>query len=347
MQNRCTKEKCIVFLYVMACLRSENIVKNRHENRNQFVFSLDETNINKKKYATQPTNRTNKQFTNNETKPAWEKTLEQLRKHKKNNVTALSVENLSPRQRQNQPFIAAHKNRNYGHAINTPDERINSVKAKQIPSAISSKPSSSPQQSVDVLLDPVLRERAYRTYLQQWQQKHTMEIQQQESALNDTSLLIQEDWLAAQNCLQSSVDENIPSSCTISLQGNQASIVVENKSAEQYAEGHTKNIEAESNQPVIHVHMHVIEPRGTANRGVACISEQALMQQLSEKLRPHLADVLAGMVRVAVQKHTAGLVTTLQRELLAEVPSAVDDVLQHNLIQVMNNIKRNQRLNEN
>ena len=86
--------------------------------------------------------------------------------------------------------------------------------------------------------------------------------------------------------------------------------------------------------------MHVIEPRGVANRGVACISEQELLQQLSEKLRPHLADVLAGMVRVAVQRHTAGLVTTLQRELLAEVPSAVDDVLKHNLVLVMNKIKK-------
>ena len=51
---------------------------------------------------------------------------------------------------------------------------------------------------------------------------------------------------------------------------------------------------------------------------------------------------MAGMVRVAVQKQTAQLVSQLQQQLLAEIPATVAEVLQHNLVHIMRQIKQEQ-----
>lgn len=314
------------------------MVKNRQENRNQLVFTVDDDIHSKPQHKPKSIDRYGSPTKQNEAKPAWEQTLEQMRQRKKKTegINALSAVT----KQLNHTIPSSTGNKKYGQEINVHPKVTKTAVSAKISPTTSVKTTVPLQKSGDVLLDPVQREQAYRTYLKQWQQKHSMEIQQQESALNDTALLIQEDWLAAQNCLQSAVDVNTPSTCTISLQGKESHVVAENQVSPQTENLNVESSEPENNQSVVHVHMHVIEPRGVANRGVACISEQELLQQLSEKLRPHLADVLAGMVRVAVQKHTAGLVTTLQRELLAEVPSAVDDVLKHNLTLVMNKVKK-------
>ena len=316
------------------------MVKNRQENRNQFVFTVDEDIHSKSQLKPKPIDRYGSSTKQNEAKPAWEQTLEQMRQRKKKTEGTHSLSAFAVSKQRSQPIPSSTVNKKYGQEINVHPKVTKTAVSGNIQPTTTAKTTVPLQKSGDVLLDPVQREQAYRTYLKQWQQKHSMEIQQQESALNDTALLIQEDWLAAQHCLQSAVDVNTPSTCTISLQGKDCQVVAE-KQVDPQAENLNKaNSEHDNNQSIVHVHMHVIEPRGVANRGVACISEQELLQQLSEKLRPHLADVLAGMVRVAVQRHTAGLVTTLQRELLAEVPSAVDDVLKHNLVLVMNKIKK-------
>ncbi|WP_144366045.1 hypothetical protein [Snodgrassella communis] len=318
--------------------RSEGMVKNQTEQLNQFVFTLSEDNPPKQQIVSRTT--AGAETTRTDIMPEWERNLERLRqnKRKQDGQPACHEETKIVK-----PSVVARQARRQEQGLNIPPKPMDSVAdrtAYTTPSSRNNKPS---QPNNEFLLDPVQRERAYRAYLQQWQQQSIREAEQQESALNDTALLIQEDWLAAQGCLQSApVDETSSSSCTIQLKGNQSTVLPTEKSQKDVADdGQTDT--AENGQPVIHVHMHVIEPRGMANKAVTCISEQALLQQLSEKLRPHLADVLSGMVRVAVQKHTAGLVSTLQRELLAEVPVAVEDILKHNLAQVMNNFKKRHR----
>ncbi|NUE67119.1 hypothetical protein [Snodgrassella sp. ESL0253] len=314
------------------------MVKNQYEQQNQFVFTLSEDNPPKQQAVASTT--TSAATMTTDVMPEWERRLEQLRQHKKKQDGG-SVHHEDTK--ITKPSVAARKTRRpEEHGFNLPPAVTGTVAGRSAYTRPNPRNNNLPQPNNEVLLDPVQRERVYRAYLKQWQQQSTLEAQQQESALNDTALLIQEDWLAAQNCLQRApIDENLPSNCTIQLKGNQ-STVLQTETNQNNADGELPAT-TENGQPIIHVHMHVIEPRGTANRAVACISEQALLQQLSEKLRPHLADVLSGMVRVAVQKHTAGLVSTLQRELLAEVPAAVEDVLQHNLAQVMSNFKKKQR----
>lgn len=212
------------------------------------------------------------------------------------------------------------------------------------------------------LLNPIERERVYRAYLQQWQHQHSMEMAQQKAVLNDTAVLLQEDWLAAQDCLQAAQpDEEAVCVFRLGSQGQLDPLPVEmvdlaqaqrSQDTEAHEDGaieHEATAQAgldttmpDHAEAVTHVHIHVLPPQGSHSRAVMCLSESALLAQLSEKLRPHLADAMAGMVRLAVQKQTAQLVTQLQQQLLAEIPAVVDEVLQHNMDTVMCQIKAQQ-----
>ena len=55
---------------------------------------------------------------------------------------------------------------------------------------------------------------------------------------------------------------------------------------------------------------------------------------------PHLTESVNGMVRVAVQRHTASLTFKLQKNLTEEVPDLVSDILNYNLKSVLAEIKR-------
>lgn len=209
------------------------------------------------------------------------------------------------------------------------------------------KPVSAAPVEEAALPDPIQRERAYRAYLQQWQHQHALEQAQQQSLLGDTAVLIQEDWLAAQECLQVA-DGDEAAACVVRLGAEpQADAVLPPEDAdavpeagdEAAADDETAAETAAPAEAVTHVHMHVAPPQAGQGRLVSCISEAELLQRLQEKLRPHLTDAVSGMVKVVIQKQTAQLVTQLQQQLLAEVPDLVDEVLQHNLHQAMEQVK--------
>lgn len=197
------------------------------------------------------------------------------------------------------------------------------------------------------LLDPVQRERVYRAYLQQWQHQTSLAAEQQQAALNDTAVLLQEDWLAAQECLQYA-SADTPASCVVRLNAQVQAEVLPAQTAQSETTAapavapESINAEAAVAVAPIDVHLHVIEPQGVHGRAVLCLSEADLLARLEEKLRPHLADAMAGMVRVSVQKQTAQLVSQLQQQLLAEIPATVAEVLQHNLVHIMRQIKQEQ-----
>ena len=206
------------------------------------------------------------------------------------------------------------------------------------------------------LLGPVQRERVYRAYLQQWQHQTSLAAEQQQAALNDTAVLLQEDWLAAQECLQYA-SADTPTGCVVRLntQTEETEVLpapaqpetappeaAQHQTAAAMAEASENTSTTASAVAPIEVHLHVIEPQGVHGRAVLCLSETDLLARLDEKLRPHLADAMAGMVRVAVQKQTAQLVSQLQQQLLAEIPATVAEVLQHNLAHIMRQIKQEQ-----
>ena len=63
------------------------------------------------------------------------------------------------------------------------------------------------------------------------------------------------------------------------------------------------------------------------------------MQGIRERLKPHLSNAVAGMVRQALQKKLAMLSYDLQTMLNEETPQLVEDVLDHNLNAIFRSVK--------
>ncbi|WP_066567461.1 hypothetical protein [Snodgrassella sp. CFCC 13594] len=279
----------------------------------------------------------------------WERSLERLRQHKQQEaVPSLPIDDIfahhesaAPLVQEPQPARAAPL------SPHQPDKPITRADA-----------SIGISTSEEVILDPIQRERVYRAYLQEWQHKTTLEQEKTQSALNDDAVLFQEDWLAAQNCL-TRADADAPEACTVRLSRHNQAEVVTSMQSDSMVPAEAEMDDGDFRQPeasieqgittpeapaqITHVHLHVIEPQGAQGRSVRCVSEAALLAQIAEKLRPHLADAMAGMMRVAIQKHMAHVIANIQKQLLADIPNVVDEVLDHNLERALQQVKKTAR----
>lgn len=327
------------------------------EEKPQFVFTLSEDSSEESPSATAQADENNPSAETKEALPDWEQRLEQLRRNKKHQpVTDLPGHDIFHSALSQQAAAA-----NLAHTLDNISMRTGRPAFTNNINALSNRNSVVPHVNNEALLDSAQREQVYRAYLQAWQQRTNLEEQQRHEALNDTAVLLQEDWLAAQNCL-TKADNETPAACTIQLKHHQAEVLPEDNGQQSEtdtnltsSDGHengehadatdlpsAESPVADSAEPVIHVHLHVLAPQGAQGRAVTCLSEETLLQQLAEKLRPHLADAMSGMVRMAIQKQTAHLVSGIQQQLLDEIPETVDEVLRHHLHRAMQHIKKSQ-----
>lgn len=225
--------------------------------------------------------------------------------------------------------------------------------------APSYQPASSKATPTEAQLSARAAEKMLREYLQQWQKEHNDLFSENITAETDTTVLLQEDWLAAQTALQSARidDKNIENTRTVWLNPKRQTVSfdrpdeVENlrsgRQTAEHSEEQTENafeadVQAEDWLPVM---VKVINPQVDPRKPVMCLSEQELLERLSRRLRPHLTDAVAGMVRVAVQKQTAALTYQLQQMLNEQTPAIVDEILDYNLKAAMSEIKYSLKYN--
>lgn len=212
------------------------------------------------------------------------------------------------------------------------------------------------------------QKQTYQAYLEHWQQQHNR--RQPDGDLDNPQILFQEDWLNAQNSLYVGRNDETAAQATVWLNNRRPSRVSEGQTildklqaleaaAQPQDEGQseaaaasqadlpaqpengdaTAALAAAAEKIVL---LNIYAPPEAAGRKMLCLSEQVLLDRLAEKLRPHLADAVAGMVKTAVQKQTAVMLQQLQQSFLDEVPQLVDDILRHNLGRALNAVKREQ-----
>ena len=92
-------------------------------------------------------------------------------------------------------------------------------------------------------------------------------------------------------------------------------------------------------EPAINVHINVLNPQAIGRREVFCVSEKDLTERLIKRLRPHVADAVNGMIRIAVQKQMAVFTYQLQQMLNEQAPGLVEDVLEHNVKRILDDMK--------
>ena len=198
------------------------------------------------------------------------------------------------------------------------------------------------------------QKQAYQTYLQHWQQQHNLQTASSEAELNNPQILFQEDWLAAQNSLRVGRNEPVVEQATVWLGGTQPTVTPNQDVAEQIeaaaeaaaqseydaqAEHGTAELAAAAEKVVL---LNAYTMPSNLQHKILCLSEQVLLERLTEKLRPHLADAVSGMVKTALQRQTALMVQNMQQAFLDEVPRLVDDVLAYNLARALAAVKKEQ-----
>ncbi len=200
-------------------------------------------------------------------------------------------------------------------------------------------------------LDAGTRDKVLMEYLEQWQREHNAELEETEQVETDTMVLLQENWLSAQSSLQMKAsDKQIDSTRTVWLnpkhqkvefsapeQGNRPSSGGQQEGA--VAESGVSDGLAAEEGPRIAVNINVLNPQAVNRKEVFCLSEKDLTERLIERMRPHVADAVNGMIRVAVQKQMALFTYQLQQTLNEQAPQLVEEVLEYNIKKVLTDLK--------
>lgn len=203
-----------------------------------------------------------------------------------------------------------------------PADRVQSPPAN--PHTAPARPAAVPVQPSAPFGDREL-DAAYREYLRQCAAEHN---RRPDISEEDVGILIQEDWLAAQGALQSEpARRHLKARQTVLLRAGQAMQPL----PEPADSGSLKGTAAPGVPlPDIAVHVYAL-PDLPATRRIKVLSEQELVRTLHDKLKPHLANAVGGMVRRALQKKLAILGYELQTLLDEETGKLVEDVLAHHL----------------
>ena len=178
---------------------------------------------------------------------------------------------------------------------------------------------------------------AYREYLRRCEAEHNAQLKN--TVQTDVDVLIQEDWLAAQTALQSERNRrHLVEKQTIVLKNNHDAM------DEELILTPTEITLPENTTKLPEFAIHVYEiPNAHTKRKLRVVSEKELMQGIVDKLKPHLSNAVAGMVRQALQKKLATISYDLQISLNDETPKIVQEVLEHNLDIVFRTVKNSLR----
>lgn len=182
-------------------------------------------------------------------------------------------------------------------------------------------------------------EQVCREYLQQWQDKHN--AQPDISPNDDTTVLLQEDWLNAQQALQRPFSEAaIGETATVWVNPKRQKAAQAEPTQTEQADTVEEESSTETEMQGIPVQVNVLLPQNVPlNRPVLCLSETELLARIQERLKPHLTDAVNGLIRTAIQKQAQQMIYGLQAALSEQAPNLVDEILDYDLRTVFADIK--------
>lgn len=214
------------------------------------------------------------------------------------------------------------------------EQRLQQMRQTRTPSPNRSAPAAAKKS------DAAMRERLMRQYLAQWQAEHNAPLADTETVETDAMVILQENWLQAQNAVQLSVsDRHVESSRQMWFNPKRQTLTpcepAPEPSENAAADAETEHLPDEE----IRVRINVLNPQAVGRKEVFCVSEAELAERLVKRIRPHLMDAVNGMMRTALQKQMALLNYQLQQTLNEQAPALVEDVLEHNVKKILSELK--------
>lgn len=213
------------------------------------------------------------------------------------------------------------------------------------------KPSEVGKEEPIPKLDDANRDRVLKAYLKKWQEEHNSAVADcGEEVETDPMIVLQENWLNAQASCKCRfrkthrIAAENPVRCqkdsaefeTAQIEGGENADAAESGTA---ADGVAENGEGGAEEALMPVQINILNPKAVNRREVFCLSEQELTERLIKRLRPHLTDTVNGMIRTAVQKQMALFTYQLQQMLHEQAGAVVEDVLEHDVRKILNDIK--------
>ncbi len=171
-------------------------------------------------------------------------------------------------------------------------------------------------------------EQGRAAYLNYRQREHNQRVEQSAIAENDIGILIEEDWMAAQQAVKT---DGKPTR-TLHLQPTDTPEPAYQLSPYAHQEDDL------AQRPLITVNVYDL-PDLPSTRKIRVLSEQELVAELQRKLRPHLSHAVAGLMHNVLQRKLATLSYDLQMMLNEETPRLVEDVLEYNMETILREIK--------
>lgn len=215
------------------------------------------------------------------------------------------------------------------------EQRLQQMRQTRTPSPNRSAPAAAKKS------DAAMRERLMRQYLAQWQAEHNAPLAETESVETDAMVILQENWLHAQNAVQlSAADRHIESSRQMWFNPKRQTLTPCEPAPEPSENAAVAREESDDlPDEEIRVRINVLNPQAVGRKEVFCVSEAELAERLVKRIRPHLMDAVNGMMRTALQKQMALLNYQLQQTLNEQAPGLVEDVLEHNVKKILSELK--------
>lgn len=284
---------------------------------------------------------------------SWEQTLNEMRSSRNNRQAHSPAHELSDfisgskNQRTEVTRLSAQKNPYAAELSAFADLRMNKKRETTLPEKTEKEadwsrlidvpkkpqaPLSASQTFGDEELDY-----AYQEYLKKREQDHNAQIQAHSD--DEIGVLIQEDWLTAQQALQSERNRKHQTPLyTVKLNENAPTTDEIIGDVDENGEFIVQEQRFVPSVPEITVHVYEL-PQLPSTRKIKVLSEKELLAEIQARLRPHLTNAVSGMVRQVLQKKMAMLSYDLQTMLNEETPQMVEDVLEHNLTHIMREVK--------
>ena len=273
------------------------------------------------------------------TAEGWEQGLERLQQKRRH----------LPKQAQQPPTVQSNRHPAVAFAPAVPAEPA-AAPAPAVPPAPRTARQSVPGAG-RARLNPDEQKESYQAYLEYWRQRHNLQAAA-EADLDDPQILFQEDWLSAQHALRVGRDEPVAEQATVWLGGHRQPAVTPGQEVADRIEAAAEpsagsgapapdaaELAAAAEKIVL---LNAYSPPPGLQHKILCLSERILLERLAEKLHPHLADAVSGMVKTVLQRQTALMVQNMQQAFLDEVPRLVDDVLAYNLARALAAVKKEQ-----
>lgn len=212
-----------------------------------------------------------------------------------------------------------------------------------------------------------IKNKAFQKHLKEWQKKHNLLAQDDDNDDNSVQVLFGDVWQQTAEDILSKGEPDGNNTVILSHE-EKLQMQTNNENLFEYSddESRAENTSNEHNKattPTTHQKsgydtvqdlfdeqpkvsqmptymVKVVEPPIAKQQKVALMDEKVLIEQLTEKLRPHLNQVIAGAVKNALQRYMSSLAWQLQHELPTELDEVVHETLRLHLSQVMDDIKQ-------